>query len=253
MSKKVVRQAKELERIHVSEYLDLVYYEGNENSVNPKRKLYTLVANKEIVMPILGDDGNAYSFTVPKGTKGGKVSGRHNLDISPELEVNPIWIEDGSFVINDAVISKGIMCGGSILHSNAKLDCFGIVKGISIGYNISLVCGHSINSPYIISNSYTNTIIELTDIGDIIYIDGIKTLNRFSCAITIFDPKDEDNRKDIIRNQISLYFDNNTLLPGNDWYNNISSKFHGEEFNKYRKDVIEAIYKLAKAYFIISD
>lgn len=250
MSKKKAAPAKELERIHVSEYLDLVY-SGEGSS---KTKVYTLVANKNISMPIIDNDGSISVYDIKKGTRGGKVNGPHNLNISPDSRYNHIWIEKDSYVMGDAVVSSGIICGNSIIRGNAKVNCNGFIKDIIVSKDISLTCKHNIRTPYDLCNLYTGNTINLTDEGDILYIDGLKTLNKFDSGITIFDPGDLPNREDVIIDQILCYLSrNDEPLPNGNWYNNLSREFYDKQFDDYRNKVINAIYRLAKAYFQIPD
>lgn len=262
-------QAKELERIHVSEYLDLVdtgeqilAVDSTTGERTPKAKLYTLVASKMFTILNIGNDGGVSVFDIRKGSKGGKVNGPHNLSILPGLKNNPVWIEDGSFVLEDAVVSKGIICGHSIIKSNAKINCEGFVKGVSVGHNISLSCKHNIKTPYDLWNSYTDTVVNLTDEGDILYIDGLKILNKFDSGITIFNPADSNDREVLIMSQILdyLYRDKTNKTLNSDlwdtnlqamdnWHNIVSRNFYNDKFDDYRNKVIDAVYGLAQTYF----
>lgn len=216
-------------------------------------KMYHIVADKTFTLSIhTSPKGNdIWTTSIPRGTIGGCVSSYKNLG-------NCAWIEEGAFVIEDAVVNNGLIRKGAYIRGNAIVDCNKFYMGgsyeITVGDGIHLDLKTNIDScPYKLWNPLSNKgYVTLTGLRDILYICGISGVE-YGNGFTIFDPGDVPTKYYDIKQCVIRYI-NDEVANRHFRYDNEIKKndiIDPYEYTPEEIDIIAGnIAKLAESYFM---
>lgn len=180
--------------IHMNEYIDLIH--SDTMSKYYDRDLYRIKSIKNMQIPIMCDGRMVNYKTILAGSIGGLVSGPHNFDFSDGV----VWINKDSVVTDQAIVKEGEICN-SFISGNAKVNINYLkFNNITIRGKFIIDLKGSIDynklniTPY---ESQENDEIVLTGHGDIMQVTNPFNLD-YGASITIYDPGDLPNKRDII-------------------------------------------------------